>query len=125
MSTQKASTVKVTERAALRLANSPAFIASLLIRSNEPIDTADIEAELQCDRDAILQMCLCRIPARDSETFRAEVKQISDLIAVDPGKIAVLLRRALSLQALRSDAQQALLAAARDSSCNENGPENE
>lgn len=82
----------------------------------------DLAAALECPRDALVCLALCRRPNPNAPSFRVDIEQIALHCGVSAQKLAALLREVDSLRAIRqveipphlAAAHPGLLAAARD-----------
>lgn len=103
------------ERAAVRVAEDPAFMASAL--RDWGGGQFEFEAAmdyLNCSREAVARLALCQRPRADSATFKAAIARIAGHASVDETRLLTLLREADSLAAFRKADGSQLLAAARD-----------
>ena len=98
---------------------NPFFLASLLLAyaRAEGLDDPALAHYLGCAPADLPALLLCRRPAADPATFRAEVQRVAERFQLDPGRLAEAIRLAESLEALRrpsSATDAGFLAAARD-----------
>lgn len=110
--------------AAKRAAEEPRLLGHELREYREVNDATedDLAIALDCSRDALVCLALCRRPNPNAPSFRADVEQISLHCGVNAQKLAVLLREVDSLRTIRQvpvpphvgAGQAGLLAAARD-----------
>jgi len=103
------------ERAAARVAEDPAFMASALRDwggGHFEFDAA--MGYLNCSREAVTRLALCQRPRAASATFRADLARIAAHAPVDETRLLTLVREADSLAAFRKAGGSQLLAAARD-----------
>lgn len=104
------------DRAAARVADDGAFMASALRDwGGGHLDLETAASFLGCTRDAIVELALCRRPVGTSKAFRQEVAQIAARACVDETRLLELLREAASIAAFRKSDGVQMLAAARDS----------
>jgi hypothetical protein len=114
----------VIQWAAKRAADEPRLLGHELreYRTLKDATEDDVATALECSRDALICLALCRRPDPSAPSFRADVEQIALHCGVNAQRLAVLLREVDSLRAIRqvpipphlSAAQPGLLAAARD-----------
>jgi hypothetical protein len=110
--------------AAKRAATEPWLLGYELREYRELNDVTedDLAVALDCSRDALLSLALCRRPNPDASSFRADVEQIALHCGANAQKLAVLLREVDSLRTIRqlpvplnvAERQAGFLAAARD-----------
>lgn len=108
-------------RAALRAASRPFFLASAMhaYRGMSGQDEAGLAAYLECNRDDLAIIGLCRRPSGSAEEFRSDVARISNRFHVRVDRLAEIVRLVDALSALKLGAEagnveSGLLAAARD-----------
>lgn len=110
--------------AAKRTAEEPRLLGYELseYRTFNDATEDDLAAALECSRDALVCLALCRRPDSNAPSFRVDVEQIALHCGVNAQKLAALLREVDSLRAIRqvpipphlAAPQLGLLAAARD-----------
>ncbi len=107
--------------AARRARGRPAFLASDLAayQGLHQLDEAQLAAWLGCTARSLADLALCRRPAADAPTFRADVEQIAAHVGVHAERLARLLRETGTVVALRTaptrpPTELGLLLAARD-----------
>ena len=114
----------VMEWAARRAGEEPQLLGYEL-REYRTLNNAtedDVATTLECSRETLVCLALCRRPDVSGPSFRAEIEQIALHCGVNAQKLAALLREVDSLRAIRqvpipphlAPAQVGLLAAARD-----------
>ena len=114
----------ILQWAAKRAAEEPQLLGYEL-REYREVNAAtedDLAIALECPRDALVCLALCRRPNPNTPSFRADVDQIALHCGVNAQKLAVLLREVDSLRTIRqvpvpphlAAGQSGLLAAARD-----------
>lgn len=110
------------ERAAVRISNDDAFVATMF-RSwcGDEIDLGAVSSRLGCQREAAARAALCRRPRAAS--FRADVAAIAAATGIAELRLASLLREGASLAAFRQGTGEQLLAAARDAPDGNEEPE--
>lgn len=114
----------IIQWAAKRAADQPQLLGHELkeYRMLNDATEGDLATTLECSRDALVSLALCRRPDPTGPSFRAEVEQIALHCGVNAQKLAALLREVDSLRAIRqvsippqlAAGQPGLLAAARD-----------
>ena len=103
------------ERAAARVADDPAFMASALRDwGGGRFDIQAVMAYLERGKEAVTKLALCQRPRAGSVTFRADVVRMAIHSSVDEQRLLALLREADSLAAFRKSDGSQMLAAARD-----------
>lgn len=112
-------------RAAAAAAARPAFLANVLARFRmlEALDDDGLAHWLGLSPVQLCWLGLCRRPRVDQ--FAADVGAIADRFAIEPARLASLIRQVDALAALAeaSDQPRGLLAAARDRDEADSGPE--
>lgn len=109
-------TARLTQRAAERAAARPAFMAWILarFREGEGFDEERLAAFLGIERATLDRLALCGRPRPD--LFREDVEDIAERYAIDPMRLANMIRQVESLIAFRQSpatAAQGVFAAAR------------
>jgi hypothetical protein len=103
-------------RAAQAAETRPHFLAAVLARYRaiEQIDDAVLARHLGMSPDHLCVLALCGRPRQT--TFRDDVDAIATRFAIQPARLATLIRQVEALDALSADhaAPGSLLAAARD-----------
>lgn len=106
---------EMLERAAARVADDEAFVASALRDwGGGHLDLDGAASFLGCTRKAVVQLALCRRPLGMSKSFRQDVAQIAAHTCIDETRLLELMREAASIAAFRKSDGAQMLAAARD-----------
>ena len=110
--------------AAKRAAEEPKLLGHDLheYRVLNDILEGELAAVLDCSRDALVCLALCRRPDPTASSFRTDVEQIASHCGANAQKLAALLREVDSLRTIRqvpispyvADGHPGFLAAARD-----------
>jgi hypothetical protein len=110
--------------AAKRAAEEPQLLGHELreYRALNDASEDELATALECSRDALVCLALCRRPDPNAASFRAEVEQIAMHCGANAQKLAALLREVDSLRTIRqvpvpphvAASRSGLLAAARD-----------
>lgn len=110
--------------AAKRAAEEPRLLGYELseYRTLNDATEDDLAAALECSREALVCLALCRRPDAAAPSFRADVEQIALHCGVNAHKLAALLREVDSLRTIRevtipphlAAGRPGVLAAARD-----------
>jgi hypothetical protein len=93
-----------------RIANTaqkdPFFLGWWLerFRQAEGLDDAGLMARLGCRPEQLTRLRLCRFPRQDAAGFREDVTRICEAYALEPSRLAVVVRRAAVLVELEAPA---------------------
>lgn len=103
---------------ALRVGADAYFLAEAfeVYADSEQLDDRGLATMLGCEVADLEALRLCRRPRVESDSFRRDVKSISERFDLDPAVLAQVLRRADAVAALRfqTSDRESLLTAARD-----------
>lgn len=92
---------EMIERAAARVSDDETFVASAMRdMSGGQLDFDVVTAFLDCSREVVARIALCRRPVTSAPSFRAEVAKIAAHAAVDEVRLLGLFREAASVAAL-------------------------
>lgn len=104
-------------RAVARFAADEFFVAWALerYRAAEGLDEEQLASFLECPPEQLARLALCRRPLTSSPRFAQEVQSIAAYAGANPFRVAALLRRVETTEALAAAAPvAAFFAAARD-----------
>jgi hypothetical protein len=108
------------EAMAERARREPFFLGFVLERyaQAERLDDAGLAAALGCAAEALAGLRLCRAPRADAAGFREDVRRVAEAFALDPVRLAEVVKRSAVLGRLQEQAARAdapgLMMAARD-----------
>jgi hypothetical protein len=114
------------EHLARRVEDDPFFLACLLklYAQSEALDEEQLAAALGCSRQILVQVRLCRAPAREAEQFQRDVDRIAARFQVHADVLAEAVRRGQAILHMRRPANQegGTLLAARDADKDKDAP---
>jgi hypothetical protein len=105
------------ENMARRLEADPFFLACPLglYQKSEGLSEEALAARLQCSREALMPVRLCRAPACEEESFHDDIERIAARFSVNADALAEAVRQGQALFHMASGGKRsATLLAARD-----------
>lgn len=105
------------ENMARRLDGDPFFLACplMLYQKSEGLSEDSLAARLQCSREALTPVRLCRAPASEEGSFLDDIERIATRFSVNTDALAEAVRRGQALFHMTSGGtRSATLLAARD-----------
>src|SRR5438105_13995373 len=95
------------ERLAQRVQSDPFFLAAPLscYAKSEHLDDDALAVRLECDRDALTHLRLCRNPEPMPPHFWQDIERIAARFQIDPHRLAEIVRFGQGLLQVRSAGQ--------------------
>jgi hypothetical protein len=112
---------RIAQRLVQRLEGDTEYLAHVFsaIRSAEGMDDRDLATTLGTTPEMVPRIALCRTPRHD--LFREDINEIADHFALEPDRLAQVVRHGETLSAFANAYAADFLAAARDHAAEERG----